>query len=363
MKRPYIAAGVVVVLIVALKLHVPLKLLILPSAVALFYLCFPFLHRYYQNSTLQYTATYGTAGFGYPPRLLKLLLTVAGAVLTLFIAVKLRINIKLLIIPLAAVLAYLYLPELSRYYRNDMPRYAEGQRLSRFHYSPSMAKIASVAAGIVLAYFIAIRLHINVKWLVFPLAAAILYFYFPVWYHFYQNSALRDDDSAADADYRPIATKTLYMALAVITAFIIAFKLHLKFLMYPLAAAIFYFYVPLLYLFAKKSALQYAQSDSPAKLVSYLWFSAWFLVACFFSYMLSHLLADVITSFHWSFFRYLLYVFILLMAGGLGIIVYLQWTSKKIDALGDMHINFETQGRLASFEILLSLLIVFLVKH
>jgi hypothetical protein len=260
---------------------------------------------------------------------------------------------------------YLYFPVLSRYYKNNALPYAESHGMTRFHYSPSVTKILAVAAGVVLAYFIAVKLHINLKLLIFPLAAAILYLYFPVLYNYYKNRMLQggQDGSAAGSDYNAIVTNTFYIALIVIPAFILAFELHIKFLMYPLAAAIFYLYVPLLYLHGKKSALQYAQNGGSAKFYSYLWFSAWFIVTCFFSYMLSHLLADVISSFHWSFFRYLLYVFILLMAGGLGIIVYLQWTSKKIDTLGDIRMNFEKQGRLASFEILFTLLVVFLVKH
>lgn len=301
-----------------------------------------------------------------------------GAVLTFIIALKLHINIKFLPIPLAAALLYFYFPAWYNGLRGNVLQYGKNQGISSFHDIPALLQIVVVVLGAALALFIAVKLHIPVKFFIVVLVTAMLFLYFPVLHNYYQTHdplpkqqeseqeltpAGQEIATVDNSDGESTLTQAFYLSLIIIPAFILTFELHIKYLMYPLAAATFYLYVPFLYLYGKKSALQYKQQGAPANYFAYLWFALWFVVTCFFSYMLSHLLADVISSFHWSFFRYLLYVFLLLMVIGLGVIVYLQWTSKKIDALGDITMNFETQGRLASFEILLSLLIIFLIKH
>jgi hypothetical protein len=260
----------------------------------------------------------------------------------------------------AAILYVLY-----SYYKDNPQQYNENPIVSYLHNYPAVTKLLFSALGVILAYIIAIRLHINIKLIMFPLAAAILYSYFALLSDYYKKNTLQYGHAAGTviSVYDSSSKKTLYSAVGIALAFIIAFELHIKSLMYPLAAAIFYLYVPLLYLYGKKSMLQYARHDGPVKYYACLWFLAWFIITCFFSYMLSHLLADVISSFHWSFFRYLLYLFILLITGGLGIFFFLQCNIKKIDALDDIRTNFEKQGRLAGFEILFLLLVFFLLKH
>jgi hypothetical protein len=296
---------------------------------------------------------------------MKTLYIALGAVLAIIIALKLHINIKFLILLLAAAIIYLYRTEVVSYCKNHALPYAQKLGLTNFRGSSPAVKVFYISLAAVPAYIAAIKLHVNLRLVMFFLAAAVLYIAFPPLYEYYQNNALNSGQNSAPESFgaSPSITKTQYIALGVILAFIIAFELHIKFVMYPLAGAIFYLYVPLLYVYGKKSALQYAQNGEPDNYFSFLWFAIWFIVTGIFSYMLSHLLADLISSFHWSFFRYLLYAFILLMAGGLGFIGYLQWNSKKIELLGDLRTNFEKQGRLAGFEILFTLLIYFLVKH
>lgn len=297
-----------------------------------------------------------------------------GAVLTFIIALRLHINIKFLPLPLAAALLYFYFPAWYNGLRGNAQRYIKDQGISSFHDIPALIQTVLVVLGAMLALFIAVKLHIPLKFFIVVLVTAMLFLYFPVLHNYYQThnpfpkhepeSAGQELAMIDSSDGESTLTKAFYLSLIVIPAFILTFELHIKYLMYPLAAAVFYIYVPLLFLYGKKSLLQYKQQGgAPANYYAYLWFSLWFVTTCFFSYMLSHLLADVISSFHWSFFRYLLYAFLLLMVIGLGVIVYLQWTSKRIEALGDITMNFETQGRLASFEILLLLLIIFLIKH
>lgn len=288
-----------------------------------------------------------------------------GAVLAFIIAVKLHVPIKFVLLLLVPVLLYVYFPELQSRFKNDVTPFVKTHGVNSLHEAPPTVKALLVGLGAFLVFMLGAKLHIPIKLLIAFLVAGVLYAYFPELYGYYKKRTPQPERQMVTVgdDSHSALTNAFYIALVLIPAFILAFELHIKYLMYPLAAAIFYLYVPLLYLNGKKSALQDAQQDGAARYYSYLWFSLWFIVTCFFSYMLSHLLADVISSFHWRFFRYLLYIFLLLMAGGLGVIFYLQWTSKKIAALGDIHTNFETQGRLASFEILLSLLIIFLLKH
>jgi hypothetical protein len=364
MKTLYIALGVILAIVAALKLHINLKFLIFPLAAAVIYIYRTEVGDYWKSNVWPYAESRGITSFHAASLAVKLLYVGLGAVPVIILAVKLHINLKFLIIPLAAAMIYLYRTALYSFWNNNALPFAQKHGVTNFRDSSFAAKVFYILAGSVPVFIAAVKFHVKLKFMLFLSGAAVLYVAFPPLYDYYQSNAFSygQNGTSENFDDAPGLTNIQYIAIGIILVFIVAYELHIKFLMYPLAAAIFYLYVPLLYAVGRKSALLHVQQGEPAY-HSYPWFTVWFTVASVFSYMLSHLLADLISGFHLSFFRYVLYAFILLTAGGLGVIGYLQWQSKKIALLGDLRTNFETQGRLAGFEILFMLLIYFLVKH
>lgn len=153
--------------------------------------------------------------------------------------------------------------------------------------------------------------------------------------------------------------KALPLVIAIVVSFIFAFFKHISVPMYLLSAVIFYFYLPMLYSYARVNVFYHVKAKEFMHLKYYpLEFLFWLLVTCFFSFILAHLLADLAYGMekHVHEFMYpLIFIY-------LGIIFYRELSAKKLLDV-DKEINYEKQGRLITFEVLFLFILLFMMKH
>lgn len=86
--------------------------------------------------------------------------------------------------------------------------------------------------------------------------------------------------------------------------------------------------------------------------------SMWLASTCFFSFILAHLLADVLFSYrtplyHFSYF---------LIPIGIGGIIYLELNANK-HHITSKKIVFESQGRILGFELVIIMIALFVANH
>jgi len=149
--------------------------------------------------------------------------------------------------------------------------------------------------------------------------------------------------------------KPYLLFIIVIVAFSLSFSKHISFLMYPLSAAIFYFYLPVLYASSRINILHHIRKKEVFHVKFYpMELGLWLIGACFFSYVLSHLFSDLLYPYRESLYHF---SFFLIIIGLLGI-VYCELDANKFH-LSSKKSSFTTQGKLLSFEILFVMLLIF----
>jgi hypothetical protein len=57
---------------------------------------------------------------------------------------------------------------LYRYYKNSTLQYAETHGTTGFRYPPALIKLLLTGLGVVLAFIVVVKLHINIKFLAIP---------------------------------------------------------------------------------------------------------------------------------------------------------------------------------------------------
>ena len=115
--------------------------------------------------------------------------------------------------------------------------------------------------------------------------------------------------------------------LVIVIVFILSLSKHLSLIMYPLCAVIFYFYLPLLYTSSRLNILHHQSNADIWHIKFYpIELSMWFISTCFFSYILSHLLSDILFLYRESLYHFTFFLIIL----GMGGVTYYELDAKKI---------------------------------
>ncbi len=86
--------------------------------------------------------------------------------------------------------------------------------------------------------------------------------------------------------------------------------------------------------------------------------SMWFVSTCFFGFILSHLIADLLFHHREELYHFM---YFLILAGFVGI-SYCEVDVRKFHLLSNKAI-FEIQGRILSFEILFIMILLFVMNH
>lgn len=151
-----------------------------------------------------------------------------------------------------------------------------------------------------------------------------------------------------------MSTKSFPLFIAIILAFIISLRWHFSIAMYPLSGVIFYYYLPMLYSYSRINVLKHIETNEIIYLKYYpMEFLLWLVAGCFFSFILAHLLSDLLFQVK------RLHIFILpLIMTYLGLIIYRETRASTLRTL-NRKMNFEKQGRLLTFEILFVFMFLF----
>jgi hypothetical protein len=129
--------------------------------------------------------------------------------------------------------------------------------------------------------------------------------------------------------------------------------------MYLLTAVIFYFYLPMLYSYSRVNIFYHVKAEEFMHLKYYpLEFSFWLITTCFFSFILAHLLADLAYGMDKPIHIFGLPLVIIYLV----MIFYRELAAKKLHNQEEK-INYEKQGRLISFEVLLVFILLFMLHH
>ena len=153
--------------------------------------------------------------------------------------------------------------------------------------------------------------------------------------------------------------RSIPLFLVIVVAFGLSFVKHISALMYPLSAVIFYFYLPVLYASSRINILHHIKEKQVFHIHFYpMELSMWLVSTCFFSFVLAHLLADVLFHYRESLYHFTFFL-ITLGAGG---IVYCELHENKFHISSKKAI-FEIQGRLLSFELFFIMFLFFAINH
>ena len=148
--------------------------------------------------------------------------------------------------------------------------------------------------------------------------------------------------------------KSFPLFIAILLGFIISLKWHFSIAMYPLSGVIFYYYLPMLYSYSRINVLQHIEANEFIHLKYYpMEFFLWLVAACFFSFILAHLLSDLLFQ-----VKRLHVLMLPLIISYLGLIVYRETRASTLRAI-NRKMNFEKQGRLLTFEILFVFMFLF----
>ena len=153
--------------------------------------------------------------------------------------------------------------------------------------------------------------------------------------------------------------RSIPLFLVIVVAFGLSFFKHISVLMYPLSAVIFYFYLPVLYASSRFNILHHIKEKQVFHIHFYpMELSMWFVSTCFFSFVISHLLADVLFHYRESLYHFTFFLITL----GIGGIIYCELEANKVDISSKKAI-FETQGRLLCFELFFFMFLLFVINH
>jgi|JFJP01.1.fsa_nt_gi hypothetical protein len=152
---------------------------------------------------------------------------------------------------------------------------------------------------------------------------------------------------------------SLPLIIAICLGFIFSFLKHISFVMYFASGIIFYFYLPVLYSYARVNILNHVKAKEFLHLKYYpLEFLFWLATTCFFSFILAHLLADLFYEIN----KPIHVIAFPLILACLILICYRELAAKKLHNQ-DVKINYEKQGRLICFQVLFIFVLLFLLHH
>ena len=153
--------------------------------------------------------------------------------------------------------------------------------------------------------------------------------------------------------------RSLPLFLVIVLAFGLSFSKHISAAMYPLSAVIFYYYLPVLYASSRINILHHIKEKEVFHIKFYpMELSMWLVSTCFFSFVLAHLLSDMLFSYRESLYHF---SYFLITAGLTGIIYYELKVNKCPLSLKNN--VFETQGKLLGFEFLFIMILLFVMNH
>lgn len=153
--------------------------------------------------------------------------------------------------------------------------------------------------------------------------------------------------------------RSALLFIIIIVAFSLSFTKHISLVMYPLSAIIFYFYLPVLYASSRINILHHIKESEILHIKFYpMELSFWLVSTCFFSFILSHLLSDVLFEFRESLYHFMYFLITL----GVGGIVYCELNANKFHN-SSKKAAFKTQGRFLSFEFLFISFLLFVMNH
>ena len=153
--------------------------------------------------------------------------------------------------------------------------------------------------------------------------------------------------------------KSLPLFLVIVLAFGLSFSKHISSAMYPLSAVIFYYYLPVLYASSRINILHHIKEKEVFHIKFYpMELSMWLVSTCFFSFVLSHLLADVFFSYRESLYHFTYFLITVGLAG----IIYCELNVNKFPISAKKTV-FETQGKLLGFEFLFIMILLFVMNH
>lgn len=153
--------------------------------------------------------------------------------------------------------------------------------------------------------------------------------------------------------------RSIPLFLVILVAFGLSFLRHISVLMYPLSAVIFYFYLPVLYASSRINILHHIKEKEVFHIHFYpMELGMWLVSSLFFSFVISHLLADVLFPYRQSFYHFTFF----LIAVGIWGIIYCEQKANKIH-ISSKNVIFETQGRLLCFELFFFMFLLFVMNH
>jgi hypothetical protein len=153
--------------------------------------------------------------------------------------------------------------------------------------------------------------------------------------------------------------KPVLLFVIIIVAFAFSLGKHISMLMYPLTAIIFYFYLPTLYASSRMNILHHIKESEILHIKFYpMELSLWLVSTCFFSYILSHLLSDILFPFWESLYHFTFFLSTL----GLGAIIFCELDANKFH-ISSKKTVYKTQGRFLSFEFLFVFFLLFIINH
>lgn len=143
--------------------------------------------------------------------------------------------------------------------------------------------------------------------------------------------------------------------LIVIVAFGLSFSKHLSVIMYPLSVVIFYFYLPILYSSSRINILHHRKEKEVFHIKFYpIELGAWFLSTCFFSYVLTHLVSDLLYDYREPLYHFTFFLVTVGLAGA----IYCEVDANKLHHLSKQKV-YKTQGKFLGFELLFIMLLFF----
>jgi len=155
--------------------------------------------------------------------------------------------------------------------------------------------------------------------------------------------------------------RSLPLFLAIVSAFGLSFLKHISVLMYPLSAFIFYYYLPVLYASSRINILHHRQLKT--KELFHMKFypmelSMWFVSTCFFGFILSHLISDLVFHHREIVYHFLLFLIQVAIIG----FIYCEYDVNNFHISSKKAI-FEIQGRIISFIIFFIMTLLFVMNH
>lgn len=153
--------------------------------------------------------------------------------------------------------------------------------------------------------------------------------------------------------------KAFLIFLAILTVFSFAIAKHISAVMYPLSAVLFYLYLPVLYTSSRINTLHHAKGKVLYHIKFYpMELAVWLICTCFLSFLISHLLADLLFD-HLQSLYHLTYFLIGL---GAAAIAYCELDTKTLHFFS-RQTAFERQGLFLSLEIFFIFFLLFAKNH